>query len=258
MKIRDKVKLAHHFGGWKKQLPDFRDFKLVPMATLAPLPAVMDLRPSCPPVYDQGQLGSCTANAIAGAFEFETLRQGLPDFTPARLFIYYNERVIEGDVSQDNGAQIRDGMKSIASQGICPETDWPYDVGRFAVKPLATCYTDALKNKAIQYFALAQDLNSLKACLASGFPFVFGISVFDSFESPDVASTGMVPMPAPTESCLGGHAILCVGYDDSKQAFIFRNSWGASWALGGYAYIPYAYLTNGDMASDFWTLRSVA
>lgn len=244
--------------GWKPDLPHYRDLKLVPEDWVIPaLPPAVDLRPKCPPVYDQGQLGSCTANAIAGAFEFETLRQGLADFTPSRLFIYYNERVIEGDVGQDNGAQIRDGMNTIAKLGVCPETEWPYDIGRFAVKPTPNCYTDALKNKGIQYLSVNQDLSHLKACVATGYPFVFGISVYDSFESPEVAQTGMVPVPAPGESCLGGHAVLCVGYDDSKKAFLVRNSWGAGWGITGYFYLPYEYVTNKGLASSFWTIRAV-
>ena len=123
--------------GWVRDLPDHRDFMYsVPVATLQALPSSVDLRPHCPPVYDQGQLGSCTANAIAGALQFDEIKEhknGLS--TPSRLFIYYNERVIEGTVTSDSGAQLRDGVKTVAKQGICPEKVWPYDISKFAVKP---------------------------------------------------------------------------------------------------------------------------
>ena len=114
--------------GWTPDLPDARDHLFsAPQITLAALPPSADLRSQCPPVYDQEQIGSCTANAIGGAFEFETTKQGLTDFMPSRLFIYYNERAMEGNTGIDSGAQIRDGVKSVATLGVCPETEWPYD-----------------------------------------------------------------------------------------------------------------------------------
>jgi C1A family cysteine protease len=260
VKIRElRSRTIKHYG-WMPDLPDGRDVMYAaPMATLAVLPTQVDLRPKCPPVYDQGQLGSCTGNAIAGAIQFERMKQNLhPDFVPSRLFIYYNERVIEGDVSQDNGAQIRDGIKSVANQGVPPESDWPYDISKFAQKPPAEAYHDALADKAVNYARIIQNLSQLRGCLASGYPFVYGFTVYESFESQQVAQTGVVPMPAPSESVLGGHAVLAVGYDDSQQRFIVRNSWGTSWGQKGYFTIPYAYLTDSHLASDFWTIRLVA
>src|SRR5665213_2163194 len=253
------VKLKHHFGGWKPQLPDHRDKKLS-LAGPVVLPPLVDLRTDCfePSIYNQGQLGSCTANAIGALFEAELKKQGLTDFMPSRLFIYYNERVMEGDPSVDGGAEIRDGMKSLATQGVCPETNWPYIENLFAKEPPALCYASGLLNKATSYLAVNQDIFSLKSCLALGYRFTFGITVYDSFESGAVASSGMVPIPGQDESVLGGHAIACVGYDDSKQCFIMRNSWGTTWGLAGYFYLPYSYVLNTDLASDFWTLRLVA
>jgi C1A family cysteine protease len=241
--------------GWKRDLPDHRDLRLTaPGATLPPL---VDLRPQCPPIYDQGELGSCTANAIAAAFEFELLKAKLPDFTPSRLFIYWNERNAEGDTSQDNGASLRDGLTSIGKLGVCPEAEWPYDVAQFATRPTSQCFQDALNAKALMYFSLEPYESSLKANLAAGYPFVLGISVYETFESQAVATTGIVPLPALTEECLGGHAVCCVGYDDSKQAFIGRNSWGSRWGLEGYFYLPYAYVIDKGLGSDFWTIRTV-
>ncbi len=246
--------------GWIPDLPDHRDhFYAAPPVFLSALPPKTDLRPECPPVYNQGQLGSCTANAIAAAIEFDQMKQNLPQsFLPSRLFIYYNERAIEGTVTQDSGAQIRDGIKSVVRQGDCPETEWPYVLSKFAVKPPAQCYLDAVQYRVLSYQRVVQNLNQMKGCLVSGYPFVFGFTVYESFESPLVAQTGIVPMPSPNEQVIGGHAVLAVGYDDSKQAFIVRNSWGTGWGLKGYFLMPYPYLTQSGLSSDYWTLRLVA
>lgn len=249
-----------HSYGWVPDLPDHRDFLFAaPVETIAALPTSVDLRPNCPPVYDQGQLGSCTANAIGGALQFEQVKQGLRNFIPSRLFIYYNERVIEGTVGTDSGAQIRDGVKSVGSIGACPETDWPYDIAQFAQKPpQVPAYRDAPLGKALLYHRVPQVLSQMKGCLASGYPFVFGFTVYESFESNDVAQTGVAPMPAPGERVLGGHAVVAVGYEDKTQRFTARNSWGGNWGMQGYFTIPYAYLTDSNLADDFWTIRLVA
>ena len=244
--------------GWQRDLPDHRDHVYAaPLAALGPLPASVDLRPQCPPVYDQGQLGSCTANAIAGALQFDRLKQKLSDFVPSRLFIYYNERVLEHSVALDSGAQIRDGIKSVAQQGDCPETEWPYVITKFKTKPSATCYADALKYKAVSYQRVTQTLGQLKGCLAAGYPFVFGFTVYESFESAVVAKSGHASLPKSNESVVGGHAVVGVGYDDAKSWFVVRNSWGAQWGLKGYFTLPYAYLSDTNLASDFWTIRIV-
>ncbi|MDD0858602.1 C1 family peptidase [Arthrobacter alpinus] len=246
--------------GWIPDLPDQRDFQFAaPVAVQASLPPSVDLRPACPPVYDQGQLGSCTGNGIAGVLQFMAMKEGQADTsTPSRLFIYYNERVIEGTVDSDSGAQIRDGIKSVASIGACDETLWPYTITKFAKKPLAKCYTAAKNNRAISYSRVSQSLSTMKGALASGFPVVFGFTVYDSFESADVARTGVVPMPATSESVLGGHCVVAVGYDDASQSFTIRNSWGTGWGMAGYATMPYGYLLDRSLASDFWCVRSTS
>ncbi len=245
--------------GWIPDLPDHRDLLYTaPSAFTEALPLSVDLRAQCPPVYDQGQLGSCTANAIGAALEFDQMKENHPNaFVPSRLFIYYNERTMEGTPATDSGAQIRDGIKCVNQQGACPETEWPYDITQFAIKPSDACYADALNYQATAYQSVAQNLTQMKGCLAAGYPFVFGFTVYDSFESDEVAKTGIVPMPSTSESVLGGHAVMAVGYDESQKRFIFRNSWGASWAQGGYGTIPYAYLTQRNLSSDFWTIRMV-
>jgi C1A family cysteine protease len=246
--------------GWIPDLPDQRDrIYAAPFERTDVLPPSIDLRPNCPPVYDQGQLGSCTANATSAAFEFGEMKQNLSQiFAPSRLFIYYNERVIEGDVSADNGAQIRDGMKSLGNQGVCPETMWPYDPTQFATQPPDNCYQAALQNKVTSYQRVVRDLGQMKGCLASGYPFVFGFTVYESFESQAVAQSGHAPMPALNEQVLGGHAVLAVGYDDAQQWFLVRNSWGTDWGMQGYFTLPYDYLLQRNLSSDFWTVRVVA
>ena len=256
--------------GWMPDLPDARDHLFsAPQIALAALPSSADLRSGCPPVYNQEQIGSCTANAIGGAFEFETTKQGLPDFMPSRLFIYYNERAMEGTIGTDSGAQIRDGVKSVAKLGVCPETEWPYDgrqadsSGAFppgdpaAEKPTDTCYKDALDHRATTYSRVIRDLDQMRGCLAAGYPFIFGFTVYSSFESADMAKTGVLSMPGPNEDVVGGHAVLAVGYDDDAKTFLVRNSWGTGWGQAGYFTMPYAYLTTRGLSSDFWTVRIV-
>jgi C1A family cysteine protease len=244
--------------GWLPDLPDQRDFRYTASAAvLSALPGKVDLRKQCPPVYDQGQLGSCTANAIAGAFEFGLTRQGAPDFMPSRLFIYYNERVMENTVNTDSGAMIRDGVKSVNKQGVCPEKLWPYVITEFAQKPHSLCYTEGLKHQVLSYQRVARSENDMKGCLAQGYPFIFGFTVYESFESEAVAKTGRVNLPGKTEHVVGGHAVLAVGYDDKAKRFIARNSWGSSWGQKGYFTMPYGYLTNENLSDDFWTIRLV-
>ena len=246
--------------GWTPDAPDQRD---VLYAAPAPhqmvAPESVDLRSLCPPVYDQGDIGSCTANAIAAAIEYDQKKLNLPEFTPSRLFIYYSERTIENTVNSDAGARIRDGIKSVASIGAPAEADWPYDKidTNFLVKPPQEAFDAAKQHLVTLYQRLIQELGTLRGCLASGFPFVFGFTVYESFESDAVAKSGILPMPAAKEVSVGGHAVLCVGYDDKAQQFIVRNSWGADWGQAGYFMMPYAYLTNHRLASDLWTIRSV-
>lgn len=244
--------------GWNPDIPDGRDLMYAaPPQVVTQLPPSADLRDGCPPVYDQGQLGSCTANAIAGALEFDQIKQKESAFTPSRLFIYYNERAIEGTVDSDSGAQIRDGVKSVNQQGAPPETDWPYDITKFTDKPPQQAFDDAGQHKSILYQRLTRTLPQLQGCLAEGYPFVCGIVVYASFEGQDVASSGQVPLPKSGEQQIGGHAVLAVGYDESQQRFIMRNSWGPSWGMSGYFTLPYPYLLQGTLSSDFWTIRSV-
>jgi C1A family cysteine protease len=246
--------------GWIPDIPDQRDFLYAaPPAVVGKLPHTIDLTPQCPEVYDQGQLGSCTGNGVAGVLQFDAMKQKLKDTSaPSRLFIYYNERVIEGTVDSDSGAMIRDGIKTVADTGACAESLWPYDIAQFRTKPGDDCYKAAAGHRAVVYSRVAQTLTQLKGALADGYPVVFGFTVYESFESDAVASSGKVPMPASGEKVLGGHCVVAVGYTDSASRFTIRNSWGTGWGMKGYATMPYAYLTSASLASDFWTVRSTS
>ncbi len=241
--------------GWLPDLPDHRDYLYSALRAVPPaLPPKVDLRPSCPPIETQGNLGSCTANALAGALEFLELTDKVKYADLSRLFVYYNERVIEHTVPVDSGATLRDGIKTLAKQGVCPESDWPYVVSKFAVRPTAPCYRDARKDLITSYHRILT-VDEMRACLAEGFPFVFGFTVYIGFESLQVAKTGVVGMPQPNERVVGGHAVVGVGYDDAQQRFIVRNSWGTSWGMAGYFTMPYAYLADRNLSDDFWTIR---
>jgi C1A family cysteine protease len=241
--------------GWMPDLPDHRDIMYSAVRKVpAQLPAKVDLRAQCSPVEDQGQLGSCTGNALAGALEFLEKKDGVPFKDVSRLFIYYNERVIEHSVKSDSGAMIRDGIKTLAKQGACSEKNWPYLISKFSVKPTAACYKEAGQHQITSYQRI-QVLDEMRTCLADGYPFVFGFTVYESFESQQVAKTGAVQMPKSSEKVVGGHAVLAVGYDDKEKRFIVRNSWGANWGIKGYFTIPYAYLADRNLSDDLWTIR---
>ena len=241
--------------GWVPDLPDHRDYLYNQLQAVPPsLPLAVDLRPLCSPVEDQGQLGSCTGNALAGALEFLERKSRGPFTDLSRLFIYYNERVIEHSVKSDAGAQIRDGVKTLAKQGVCSEKKWPYTISRFTTKPAAACYADAMKHVISSYHRILT-LDEMRTCLAEGFPFVFGFTVYESFETQEVARTGIVEIPQGAERTVGGHAVLGVGYHDAERRFIVRNSWGKKWGQNGYFTIPYGYLSNRNLADDFWTIR---
>lgn len=236
--------------GWIPDLPDQRDL-IFKVPRRLKLPEAVDLRPAMPPVYDQGQLGSCTANAIGAAFQYEMRQQKLKDFPPSRLFIYYNERRIEGTTGEDAGAMIRDGIKACVQAGVCPEHMWNYsDAGtKFKRRPPLRCYVKASENQLLKYERV-ESPSQIQAALANGQPVVAGFSVYESFESDEVAKTGIVPVPAESEALLGGHAILIVGYKEKQ--FIVRNSWGAAWGQAGYCLMPMAYEFD-----DCWTMQMV-
>lgn len=266
-KIKEKLKDDIHHNlrfdkgyGWVPDLPDKRDhvFQVTKPYLLQNLPISVDLQDKCPPVYDQGQLGSCTANAIGAAIEFDLKKQGLEDFMPSRLFIYYNERDMEGTTLSDSGAMIRDGIKSVNELGVCKEDMWPYDISQFTDKPPSNCYDEAQDNLVLSYKRMPRDIHQMRGCLAQGFPFVIGFTVYSYFESQEMAQNGILNIPNPDqEQVLGGHAVLVVGYNDETKKFKVRNSWSDKWGQNGYFEMPYEYLLDPDLSDDFWVVQIV-
>ena len=239
--------------GWRPDLPDQRDICFVPK--FKEIPKKIDWSEFMPPVYDQGNLGSCTANGIAGAFDWERKQSGKEFIYPSRLFVYYNERAMEGTIGEDAGAFIRDGIKSVNKLGTCKEENWKYEVDKFACEPPKVCYEEALGYQVLEYKRVNSDIISLKQALAEN-PVVFGFTVYESFETEEVSKTGVVPMPKENESALGGHCVVAVGYDDETRKIKCRNSWGESWGDCGYFYLPYEYFTS-DLTDDYWVIKLV-
>jgi C1A family cysteine protease len=221
------------------------------------LPATTDLRSTWGDVLDQLDLGSCVSNSVAYAVRYCFRKQKLGDFTPSRLFVYYNGRQIGGyPIEEDTGLSIRDGYKSVAKYSACSEQNWPYATEKFAERPSEECYEAARQHRTFRYIRLDNDVNQIKKCLKDGYPVSFGAAIFSSFMSADAARTGAIPVPNPhTEERVGGHAMTILGHDDTKEAFLVANNWGESWGEGGFCWFPYTYMVNDDLVGDLWSPR---
>lgn len=235
---------------------DFVKLSHTHFAASAPLtlPPIVDLSPKFPPCYNQGPIGSCTAQALVGVFQFLD-----PTFFGSRLFLYYNERARDDDIPEDGGSTLSCGVETLHSKGLASEASWPYVPSKFAVKPPLEAYSEAISHKVSISAHVIQDIKALKTCLASGYPMVVGIMIYKSFESEEVSKTGFVPMPdQEKDELIGGHAVSLVGYDDVRKVWIMRNSWGTSWGHNGYFFLPYEYLLmDSNLASDFWVVCKV-
>jgi len=238
---------------WKADKLDPRDYKY--QVTARANINLVDLRNYCSPIENQGNLGSCTGQSIAGAIELLNKRNGKPTDV-SRLFIYYYERLILGTVNYDSGAYIRDGIKATNKYGASLESLWPHDIRKFRQEPINEAKTDGLKRKVTRYERVA-DFNGCIDALTNGYPVVIGFYVYESFMSATVARTGKMPYPnTKRERLLGGHAVLLVGYDKTKKVFIVRNSWGTSWGDRGYFYMPFDVI-KPNMSSDYWIIKDV-
>lgn len=263
--------------GWRPDLPDFRDLhpasasiKTVLSKSRAvrsaakKVPASVDLRAWCSPIEDQGDLGSCTANAGVALFEYFELRAFGRHLDASRLFLYKVTRNLAG-AKGDTGAELRDTMKAMVLFGVPPEKYWDYKVSRYEEEPTSFCYAFAQSYQAVKYYRLdppgtspSKVRDEIKKSLAAQLPVMFGFSVYSSLPSVGDGK-GEVPYPGPGDKLEGGHAVVAVGYDDGKKigkdkgAFLIRNSWGTEWGDKGYGWLPYRYVESG-LADDFWTL----
>lgn len=239
---------------WTRDKEDKRDY-IYPLSSVKQS-KIVDLRPLCTPIEDQGNLGSCTGQAIASAIELLNNRnKAYRDIS--RLFIYYYERVLMNTVHFDSGAYIRDGIKVCYTNGASLESLWPYDIRRFKTLPSRNAINDALKRKITRYERITNHDGCLDA-ITNGFPVIIGFDMYSSFESLQVIRTGIMPYPnVRRERKLGGHAVLLVGYDKSRQVYIARNSWGRNWGDRGYFYMPFQVIQNNTMSGDFWIIKSV-
>lgn len=247
--------------GWVRDTADDRDHHITLTAPRAGFPAAFSLRAEMPPVYDQGQLGSCTAHGAAAAFDYDRKAQGKSFEFPARLFIYYFTRLLEGTVGTDSGGQVRDAIKVLKSYGAPPERLWKYVISKFTVHPSAAAVTAAKANEALDYSRVAQTVAAIKTALfVHKRPVVIGFVCYPGLESADTASTGILPMPAPHEQSIGGHCVDVIGYKliNGRPYWEIRNSWGKSWGDAGHFWMPEAYLLNPALASDFWLVETVA
>lgn len=247
----------HQWYGCHPDLPDARDIHYHTHKAAA-LPSKFSLVSGFPYApWNQYQIGSCGSNAFDSLVTFDQKKQGLSIFSVSRLFIYYNTRVLEGTPGQDSGVQIRDVFKAYNQFGCAPEADWGYAPSKVLVKPPDQAYTDATKDKPLAYARVSQNLNAIKQALYNGYPIEIGFTVYESFESDQVARTGIVPMPSSADQVVGGHAVVICGWDDSTRLFLVRNSWGTDWGQKGYFQIPYDYFCDPDLASDFWVLTQI-
>lgn len=238
---------------WVHDKLDTRDYQY--RLSSRPSPNSVDLRQHCSPIENQGNLGSCTGQAIAGAIELLNKRNGnYRDIS--RLFIYYYERLILGTVNYDSGAYIRDGIKATNHYGASLESLWPHDISKFRQEPLIEAKNDGLRRKVTRYERVT-NLNGFIDALSNGFPVIMGFNVYSSFMASGVATTGVMPFPnTRRERLLGGHAVLIVGYNKARKILIARNSWGTGWGDKGYFYMPFSMITP-TLSDDYWIIRSV-
>jgi len=250
--------LSKRVLNWQRQPKDSRDLKSVRhLSAPVSLPPSFELDKQIP-VYDQLNIGSCTANSACSCFRFETAQvQGDFRFDPSRLFQYYNSRLLQGWENEDSGAYIRDAFKAMNKYGLALEKTWKYNTSDFAVKPSDVAYAEALGNVTVKYAAVNQNESEIKQTLVSGAAVSFGFNVYDSFFGSWDRTTGIMPIPKKSESLQGGHAVTIIGYDDSKRCFLIQNSWGTDWGLNGKFWMPYSFLLNANESDDFWCIQEV-
>jgi C1A family cysteine protease len=249
--------------------PDARDYTvtypkenaLLKLVKGPSTPDYVNLSQDMTAVYDQSSLGSCTAQAVCAAHQYlQYTNKRERSIFPSRLYIYYFTRKAAGNALVDSGATIRDTLKTLGGRGACTEGDWPYNIANFAIEPPISTHKDAYKNRIKVYARIQQNQEQIEKCLAEGYPIIFGFMVYSSFyDKNGVTKTGYAKMPnLKSETRLGGHAVLMIGYDRTNKRFLCRNSWGFKFGLNGNFWMPYNYVLNRDLAFDFWSVRSIA
>ena len=249
-----------HKFDYRFQKPDHRDFKFTPPLTRAALPPSFNLTP--PDVDDQGQEGSCGPNSVDGLLKFDMNKQGVPVYHTSRQFTYWITRVLMGTTTEDSGVDNRTMLKALNGSGFCKEDTWPYSEP-LTTQPSQAAFNEALPNKITSYATVDQNLVTMKNTLVSGFPFLFGFSVYNQIESQQAAQDGKIAMPSG--SSIGGHDVVIYGWDDNvlcpgtstPGAFKLLNSWGTSWGVSGSGWIPYAYAIDPNQAGDFWVINAI-
>lgn len=241
--------------GWRRDKPDPRDIIYAPRKKRGVSASSIDLRKSgfFPPIFNQGRSQSCTGVAVADVLEYGRRKQNLTSIDPSKLFIYYNSRIIENDVDKDEGAELRNVMKSLVDYGAAPELLWPFNENKVKEKPPEPAYVEAKKNIIKKYMRIPTEKRAIIAVLSRDMPIAFGISCFENFDTAKTAEDGMIPMPSGSHK--GDHAMVCVGYNGTH--FIVRNSWGSQWGDNGHCYIPEAYMLQDSLSGDYWSITVV-
>jgi len=243
--------------GWIPDVPDHRDFRCLAVEK-RPKEEFVDLRNSMPEIYDQLEIGSCTANGVGSLLQHVSIKERMPFYkdVPSRLFLYYFTRELEGTINEDCGAMIRNAIKIANSFGACAENPtWPYVTEKFKTRPNHAAIKEAERQQAIEYRRVQQTPAAIENCLVCGYPIVFGSMLYESFN--EITKNGIAKYPSIEECPIGGHCMVMVGYDRRENLFIVRNSWGEKWGNDGHCYMPYKYILNNDLTDDLWTIREV-
>jgi C1A family cysteine protease len=242
--------------GWNAQRPDHRDILFMPDNKAVASHDLVAFNKI--PYINQLQQGSCTAHGTAVAVMYDQAMQGLPITVPSRSMLYYDARIPEGTTGSDSGAQVRDAVAGVVKYGVCTDAEMPYNDQVCDVAPTATQYAEASQQKEIQYQAVRY--GSVRLAIASGFPVLFGFTVYNNFYNID--STGIMAMPEG--QVVGGHCTILRSFNDNihglvcpPRHFRVRNSWGQDWAFGGDFFMPYEYWDKG-LCSDAWVLKRIS
>lgn len=207
-----------------------------------------------PKILDQGNLGSCGSNEVSNALRFCLKKEKYKEFQPSRLFNYYYTRVLENSpITEDSGVSVRGSLNCVRKYGVCSENNLGYDISNFAQTPNQRCIDAAGQHiKGFQFLSVPQNIISIKQAILHG-PVIIGIQVYESFESDNSIKTGNIPMPdMKTEKLLGGHCVALYGWDDNSKTFDMMNTWSESVGRAGWFSLPYDYVLNPDLTSDFW------